>query len=75
MQNQPDAVGSFDPQGQVAFEGVTFSYDGDGQDPVLKGIDFVAEPGQTVAILGATGSGKSSLIHLIPRFYDVQPVG
>ena len=38
---------------------------------VLEGIDLVAEPGQTVAILGATGSGKSSLIHLIPRFYDV----
>jgi ATP-binding cassette subfamily B protein len=38
---------------------------------VLKGISFVAEPGQTVAVLGATGSGKSSLIHLIPRFYDV----
>jgi len=38
---------------------------------VLKGIDFAAEPGQTVAILGATGSGKSSLVYLIPRFYDV----
>jgi ATP-binding cassette subfamily B multidrug efflux pump len=50
---------------------VTFSYDKDGQDPVLKNISFTAEPGQTVAILGATGSGKSSLIHLIPRFYDV----
>ena len=42
-----------------------------GHDPVLKNISFTAEPGQTVAILGATGSGKSSLIHLIPRFYDV----
>jgi ATP-binding cassette subfamily B multidrug efflux pump len=40
-------------------------------EAVLEGIDLVAEPGQTVAILGATGSGKSSLIHLIPRFYDV----
>jgi len=40
--------------------------------PVLKNINLVAEPGQTVAILGATGSGKSSLIHLIPRFYDVE---
>jgi ATP-binding cassette subfamily B multidrug efflux pump len=65
----------------VAFEDVTFSYDSDGHDLVLgggesnngglPGISFVAEPGQTVAILGATGSGKSSLIHLIPRFYDV----
>jgi len=41
-------------------------------EPVLKNISLVAEPGQTVAILGATGSGKSSLIHLIPRFYDVE---
>jgi ATP-binding cassette subfamily B multidrug efflux pump len=71
IENKPDAVASFAPQGQVVFENVTFSYNGDGQDPVLKGINFVAEPGQTVAILGATGSGKSSLIHLIPRFYDV----
>jgi len=43
-----------------------------GFPPVLKGVNLVAEPGQTVAILGATGSGKSSLIHLIPRFYDVE---
>jgi ATP-binding cassette subfamily B protein len=71
IQNKPSALASFSPQGRVAFEGVTFSYDEDGRDPVLKGLDFVAEPGQTVAILGATGSGKSSLIHLIPRFYDV----
>jgi len=41
-------------------------------EPVLKNISLVAEPGQTVAILGATGSGKSSLVHLIPRFYDVE---
>jgi ATP-binding cassette subfamily B protein len=51
---------------------VSFRYDGqDGQDAVLKDLNFVAEPGQTVALLGATGSGKSSLVHLIPRFYDV----
>jgi ATP-binding cassette subfamily B protein len=58
-------------QGRVTFENVTFSYNGDCTDPVLKGITFNAEPGETVAVLGATGSGKSSLIHLIPRFYDV----
>jgi ATP-binding cassette subfamily B protein len=57
-------------QGHVAFENVTFRY-GDGQSAVLKDISFSAQPGQTVALLGATGSGKSSLIHLIPRFYDV----
>jgi ATP-binding cassette subfamily B protein len=55
----------------VAFENVSFSYNGDCQDPVLTEITFTAEPGETVAVLGATGSGKSSLIHLIPRFYDV----
>ncbi len=56
---------------RVAFEDVTFAYDGDGGEPVLHGVNLVAEPGETVAILGATGSGKSTLIHLIPRFYDV----
>jgi ATP-binding cassette subfamily B protein len=71
IQDKPNALTSFAPQGRVVFEKVTFSYDSDGHDPVLKGISFVAEPGQTVAVLGATGSGKSSLIHLIPRFYDV----
>jgi ATP-binding cassette subfamily B protein len=71
VQNRDAAWETFVPQGRVTFEGVTFSYDADGRDPVLKGIDFVAEPGQTVAVLGATGSGKSSLINLIPRFYDV----
>jgi ATP-binding cassette subfamily B multidrug efflux pump len=58
------------PQGRIAFEKVCFSYNGDGSEPVLADISFVAEPGETVAILGATGSGKSTLIHLIPRFYD-----
>ncbi len=57
--------------GRVAFENVTFNYDGDDGDPVLKGVSFVAEPGQTVALLGTTGAGKSSLVNLIPRFYDV----
>jgi ATP-binding cassette, subfamily B, multidrug efflux pump len=61
----------FAPQGRVVFEDVSFSYTGADHDPVLKNISFVAEPGQTVALLGATGAGKSSLIHLIPRFYDV----
>jgi len=71
IENKAGAMTAFAPRGRVAFEGVTFSYDGNGGAPVLKNINFVAEPGQTVAILGATGSGKSSLIHLIPRFYDV----
>jgi len=70
IKDKPDAISMFRPKGRVAFEEVTFSYDGNLKSPVLRNISFVAEPGQTVAILGATGSGKSSLIHLIPRFYD-----
>ncbi|MBU0596069.1 ABC transporter ATP-binding protein, partial [Candidatus Bipolaricaulota bacterium] len=66
-----DAQRLADPRGRIAFENVSFAYDGNGSDPVLQDVSFVAEPGQTVAILGATGSGKSTLIHLIPRFYDV----
>jgi ATP-binding cassette subfamily B protein len=61
-----------DIQGRVVFEDVCFRYDGeDYREPVLQGIDLVAEPGQTVALLGATGAGKSTLVHLIPRYYDV----
>jgi ATP-binding cassette subfamily B multidrug efflux pump len=71
VQNQAGALRDFAPRGQVAFENVTFAYHGDGCDPVLKGVSFTAEPGQTVALLGTTGAGKSSLVHLIPRFYDV----
>ena len=56
--------------GRVAFEEVSFRYAG-GERKVLDGVSFVAEPGQTVAIMGQTGSGKSSIINLIPRFYDV----
>jgi len=55
---------------RVVFEDVTFSYDGKAADAVLKQVSFVAEPGRTVAILGATGAGKSTLVKLIPRFYD-----
>ena len=62
-------------RGRVAFEHVTFSYLGpDGTPnptPVLRDVDFVAEPGQVVGFLGATGSGKSTLVNLIGRFYDV----
>ena len=59
------------PEGRIAFENVSFGYTGEGSNDVLCDVSFVAEPGETVAILGATGSGKSTLIHLIPRFYDV----
>jgi ATP-binding cassette subfamily B multidrug efflux pump len=56
---------------RVAFEGVDFRYNGTNDGLVLKGVDLTAEPGQTIAILGATGAGKSSLVNLVPRFYDV----
>jgi len=71
VRDSPDAHDLPLIEGHVALEKVTFSYDGHDQPPVLKEIDLVAEPGETVAILGATGAGKSSLINLIPRFYDV----
>jgi ATP-binding cassette subfamily B protein len=58
-------------KGRVVFEDVSFSYNEDGGAPILSHISFTAEPGQVVAVLGATGSGKSTLINLIPRFYDV----
>jgi ATP-binding cassette subfamily B protein len=71
IKERPDAVEPEDVGGRVVFDDVTFSYGEDGGIPVLSGINFTAESGETVAILGATGSGKSTLVHLIPRFYDV----
>jgi ATP-binding cassette subfamily B multidrug efflux pump len=62
---------SVDGAARIEFEHVTFSYRDVSADAVLKDISFVAEAGQTVAILGATGAGKSTLVKLIPRFYDV----
>jgi len=58
-------------QARVMLQDVDFHYNGSSDVTVLEGINLRAEPGQTVAILGATGAGKSSLINLIPRFYDV----
>lgn len=58
-------------RGRVVFEDVSFHYNGSCDEPVLQGVNLTAEPGQMVAILGATGAGKSSLVNLVPRFYDV----
>lgn len=57
-------------RGYVEFKDVTFSYPG-AQEPAISNISFFAKPGETTAIIGGTGSGKSTLINLIPRFYDV----
>ena len=56
--------------GQVSFKDVTFSYQGE-PEPTLTNISFTAEPNQIVALIGATGSGKTTLVNLIPRFYDI----
>jgi ATP-binding cassette subfamily B protein len=68
--DKPGAIALPAVQGNVHFNHVSFSYFGGG-DPVLSDLSFEALPGETVAVLGATGSGKSSIINLIPRFYDV----
>jgi len=72
VEEAPDAIGlPANMRGQVVFKDVGFHYlDGSGE-AVLKDINLVIEPGQTVAVLGATGSGKSTLVNLVPRFYDV----
>jgi ATP-binding cassette subfamily B protein len=69
VSNKDDAIELDEVEGRIVFEDVGFSYDG--ENLVLKDIDLEASPGKTVAILGATGSGKSTIINLIPRFYDV----
>ena len=57
-------------EGTISFEHVTFVYP-DGEEPVLKDVSFTAKKGETIAFIGSTGSGKSTLVNLIPRFYDV----
>ena len=61
--------GQTEPHGRIEFRGVSFAYPGSEQK-VLKKIDLTIQPGETIAIMGATGCGKSTLVHLIPRFYD-----
>jgi ATP-binding cassette, subfamily B, bacterial len=61
----------FDPEGLIEYRNVNFSYGPD--HPTLKNISFVAEPGQTIALVGATGAGKSTLVNLLLRFYELQP--
>lgn len=70
VMEKPNAVELSQVEGRVQFEEVSFAYDDNRQ--VLAGINLEALPGEVVAIVGTTGSGKSSLVHLIPRFYDVR---
>jgi len=56
--------------GRLAFENVSFHFNDDHAEPVLRGLDLAVQPGETIAILGATGAGKSTLANLVPRFYD-----
>lgn len=70
VSDKPDAIDLPQIQGQVEFKDVTFRYFGSA-DPVLKNVSLEAKPGQTIALLGATGSGKTTIINLLPRFYDV----
>ena len=69
VQTSPDAVPLTNVQGEVRFENVGFRYTAN-DAPVLQGITLHVHPGETVAILGATGSGKSTILQLLPRFYD-----
>ena len=73
VKSRPDARAPARLTGRIVFENVTFGYHP--STPVLKGVSFSAEPGQIVGIFGVTGAGKSSLLSLIPRFYDPQHGG
>jgi subfamily B ATP-binding cassette protein MsbA len=68
VKEAPDAVPLRDVRGAVAFEGVTFAYESG--KPVLQNISLVASPGEIVALVGHTGSGKTTMVNMIPRFYD-----
>lgn len=67
----PNGVTETKTKGYIEFKNVTFAYPGHSQEPVIRNVSFTASPGETVAFIGSTGSGKSTLIQLIPRFYDV----
>lgn len=70
VQNKPDAMVLPAAKGKLQFDRVTFKYDKDG-NTILNEVDFTIEPGQTVAFVGMSGGGKSTIVSLIPRFYDV----
>ncbi len=69
--NPENGVKETQTNGVLAFNNVSFAYPGNSESPVIRQVSFEANPGETVAFIGSTGSGKSTLIQLIPRFYDV----
>jgi ATP-binding cassette subfamily B protein len=69
VKEKPNAIELTDVKGHVRFEGVSFGYDA--ISPVLRGIDIDAAPGKVIALMGPTGSGKTTIVNLMPRFYDV----
>ena len=71
VQDRPETASLPAPRGRVEFRDVSFKYAAGAGDDVLSHISFTVEPGQFVAVVGGTGTGKSSLVNLIPRFYDV----
>ncbi|VTX55693.1 putative ABC transporter ATP-binding protein [Enterococcus hirae] len=71
IKEDPNGVSETKTKGYIEFKNVTFAYPGHSQEPVIRNVSFTASPGETVAFIGSTGSGKSTLIQLIPRFYDV----
>ena len=68
--NPIDGIVETKTAGYLAFRQVTFAYPGQSETPVIRKISFTAQPGETVAFIGSTGSGKSTLVQLIPRFFD-----
>jgi ATP-binding cassette subfamily B protein len=73
VQDRPGAVDLIDSRGRIEFRGVDFAYTTAADAPkVLDGFDLTVEPGETVALVGRTASGKSTVVRLLPRFYDVQ---
>jgi ATP-binding cassette subfamily B multidrug efflux pump len=72
IRDAPDAISLPETaEGRLVFENVSFHYNGANAESILEGINLTVEPGQTVAFLGSTGAGKSTLVNLVPRFYDV----
>lgn len=71
IKNPVSGVNETETNGVLEFKNVSFAYPGNSESPVIRDVSFKASPGETIAFIGSTGSGKSTLIQLIPRFYDV----